>query len=93
MRLERYMQPIGVHRTHEERLLLHDEEGRCYLWAGEADGEPSEIPNGLAHYLLHRREMLVLAPHQRMWFGVSDLPLRADIAAAKRERPEREYLV
>lgn len=93
MRLERYMQPIAVHRTHEERLLLHDEAGRCFLWAGEPDEDPTEIPPALAHYFLHRREMLVLAPHQRMWFGVSDLPLRADIAAANPDFPDREYLV
>lgn len=93
MALERYMQPIAVHRRHEERLLLHDDEGRCYLWAGEPDQDPAEIPQVLAHYLLRRCEMLVLAPQQRMWFGMSDLPLRADVAAANPDLPEREYLV
>ena len=93
MTVERYMQPIAVHRVHDERLLLHDEEGHCFLWAGEPEQGPTEIPQVLAHYLLHRRELLVLAPHQRMWFVVDDLPLRADIAAAKPEGTERDFFV
>lgn len=93
MRLERYMQPIAVHRTHAERLLLHDDQGNWYLWSGEAGADPIEIPQMLGHYLMIRRELDVLAPHQRMWFVVDDLPVRADIATANPERPEREHFV
>jgi len=85
MTVQRYMQPVAIHRIHAERLLLTDDDNRWFLWMGEADQEPVGIPQGLAAYLLERRELLPLELHQRMWFVVADLPVRepaleADIA-------------
>ncbi|MDQ4045058.1 MAG: hypothetical protein M3173_06385 [Chloroflexota bacterium] len=92
MRSEQYMQPIAVHRRHAERLLLRDVDGQWHLWTGEAAGSnPIEVPQGLGHYLMHRCEMEILPAHQRMWFVVGDLPLRADVAA-RSETTGWEYL-
>jgi hypothetical protein len=87
---ERYMQPIAVHRTHAEHLLLHDAEGRYHLWKGEPETEPVAIPQALAHYLMHRREMQVLEARQRMWFVIADLPTR-QVATANPAISEQQF--
>src|SRR5665811_81385 len=68
-----YFQPVVIHRTEPERLLLTDDASQWYLWLGEHDGEPVRIPETLAWYLVGRPEMQRLeAP--RMWFAVDALP-------------------
>jgi len=70
-----YFQPVVIHRTESERLLLTDDASQWYLWLGEHDGEPVRIPETLAWYLAGRPEMQRLeAP--RMWFAVDALPMR-----------------
>ncbi len=76
MTVQRYMQPVAVHRSHVERLLLTDDNDEWFLWMGEHDADPVEIPQELAFYLLDRDEMQLLELHQRMWFIVADLPVR-----------------
>jgi hypothetical protein len=76
MTVQRYMQPVAIHRLHPERLLLTDDTDRWFLWQGEADREPVEIPQALAFWMLDREELLLLELHQRMWFIVADLPVR-----------------
>jgi hypothetical protein len=73
------MQPVAIHRAHPERLLLIDDDSRWFLWLGEPDTEPVEMPFPLATYLLDRREMQPLEMHQRLWFIVSDLPVRQPV--------------
>lgn len=92
MALEQYMQPVAVHRTRPERLLLRDDEAGWYLWTGEAGDEPVDIPASLGRFLMYRPEMQILECCQRMWFVVSDLPLRA-MPSPNPEIPEQEYLV
>ena len=75
MTVQRYMQPVAVHRSHLERLLLTDDTDRWFLWMGEHDADPVEIPQELAFYLLDREELQMLELHQRMWFVVADLPV------------------
>jgi hypothetical protein len=76
MAVKRYMQPVAVHRSHFERLLLTDDAERWFLWMGEIDADPVEIPRELAWYLVDREELQLLELHQRMWFVVADLPVR-----------------
>jgi hypothetical protein len=76
MTVQRYMQPVAVHRSHFERLLLTDDTERWFLWMGEHAADPVEIPQELAFYLLDREELQLLELHQRMWFVVADLPVR-----------------
>lgn len=76
MTVQRYMQPIAVHRAFPERLLLTDDTLRWFLWMGEADAAPIEVSRDLAYYLLDREELQALELHQRMWFVVADLPIR-----------------
>jgi hypothetical protein len=76
MTVQRYMQPVAIHRLHPERLLLTDDTDRWYVWMGEVDTEPVEVAEDLAFYLLNRRELQPLELHQRMWFVVADLPVR-----------------
>jgi hypothetical protein len=90
MLAERYVQPIAVHRTHAEHLLLHDAEGRYHLWRGEVATDPLVIPQSLAHYLMRRREMRVLEARQRMWFAIEDLPTR-QVASANPEISEQQF--
>ncbi len=90
MLVERYMQPIAVHRTHAEHLLLHDAEGGYHLWRGEPATDPLVIPQALAHYLMHRREMRVLEAWQRMWFAIADLPTR-QVVTANPEISEQQF--
>ncbi len=74
----RYFQPVAIHRTESERLLLTDEAEQWYLWLGEQDGAPVHIPDMLAWYLTGREEVQRLeAP--RMWFSAADLPLREPV--------------
>src|SRR5699024_4247579 len=54
MIVQRYMQPVAVHRVHPERLLLTDDDGRWFVWIGEPDAGPIGIPVTLASYLLTR---------------------------------------
>lgn len=75
MTRKRYFQPVAIHRTESERLLLTDDTKQWYLWLGEADDDPVHIPETLAWYLTGREEMQRLEV-PRMWFAVSDLPLR-----------------
>lgn len=86
MTVQRYMQPTAVHRTHPERLLLTDDTDRWFLWMGEADAEPIEIPRELASYYLDRVELQPLELHQRMWFVVDDLPVREPVLPDIAER-------
>jgi hypothetical protein len=71
-----YVQPIAAHVSNPERLLLRDQEGTFHLWHGTGDAMVA-IPEGLASWLMHRPEMLVLStPH--MWFDVASLPLAVE---------------
>ncbi len=87
MTVQRYMQPVAIHRIHAERLLLTDDDNRWFLWMGEADQEPVGIPQGLAAYLLERRELLPLELHQRMVRG--GRPARARAGAGGGHRRAR----
>jgi hypothetical protein len=80
---------VAVHRSHLERLLLTDDTDRWFLWMGEHDADPVEIEQELAFYLLDREELQLLEMHQRMWFVVADLPVRAP---ALPEFVERSFL-
>lgn len=83
---QRYLQPVAIHRSHVERLLLTDDTDLWYLWMGELDADPVEIPRELAFYLLDREEMQMLELHQRMWFVVADLPVREPVMPDIAER-------
>jgi hypothetical protein len=83
---QRYLQPVAVHRSHVERLLLTDDTDLWFLWMGEHDVDPVEIPRELAFYLLDREEMQMLECHQRMWFVVADLPVRERVTPDIAER-------
>ncbi|HEU0163787.1 MAG TPA: hypothetical protein VFQ54_02010 [Thermomicrobiales bacterium] len=73
-----YMQPFAFHREAPERLVVRDEAGRWYLWAGDGSDEIVEVPARLAHWMIDRREMQVLpAPH--MWFERDSLPVRTQL--------------
>ena len=76
MTVQRYMQPVAIHRMHAERLILIDDDARWFLWVGEEGTGPIEIPHCLAHYLMDRREMEPLEAPQKMWFVLADLPVR-----------------
>jgi hypothetical protein len=76
MTVQRYMQPVAMHHEHPERLILTDDDARWFLWMGEKDTGPIEIPQSLALFLMDRREMQPLEMRQRMWFVLDDLPLR-----------------
>jgi hypothetical protein len=82
MTMKRYFQPVAIHRTESERLLLTDDAKQWYLWLGEADGDPVQIPEALAWYLTGRDEMQRLES-PRMWFAVSDLPLRDQVGSER----------
>lgn len=70
-----YFQPVAIHRSEPERLLLTDDASQWYLWLGEDNGAPVRIPDTLAWYLTEREEIQRLeAPC--MWFAVDDLPMR-----------------
>jgi hypothetical protein len=86
MTVQRYMQPTAVHRMHPERLLLTDDADRWFLWMGEANADPIEIPRALAFYYLDRPEMQPPELHQRMWFVVADLPVREPVLPDVAER-------
>lgn len=76
----KYMQPVAAHRNCSRRLLLTDDNSRWFLWLGEENGTPVEIPEPLAWYLAGRPELQRLeAP--RMWFAVADLPIRETIGS------------
>jgi hypothetical protein len=94
MTLQRYLQPVAIHRMHAERLLLTDDEARWFLWMGEADADPIEIPARLAMYLMDRSVMHQLGATQRMWFMVSDLPVREPLSEPIRaDSAEWEFMV
>lgn len=82
MTVERYVKPVAVHRAHPERLLLTDDASRWHIWLGEEGGEPIEIPYRLVRYLTCRWEMQALES-PRMWFTVSDLPVRETVASTQ----------
>jgi hypothetical protein len=86
MTVQRYMQPVAVHRSHLERLLLTDDTDGWFLWMGDHDADPVEIPQELAFYLLDREELQLLELHQRMWFVVADLPVREPVLPDVAER-------
>lgn len=76
----RYFQPVAIHRTESERLLLTDDASQWFLWLGEHNGDPVHIPDTLAWYLTGREEMQRLKG-PRMWFAVADLPVREPVGS------------
>ena len=89
MTKKQYFQPVAIHRTESERLLLTDDAKQWYLWLGEHDGGPISIPDALAWYITGREEMQRLeAP--RMWFAASDLPLRGPVSRDRETDPDTE---